>query len=80
MQVLVKKWRNSAAVRIPAAVMRAAKLALKQPVDVRAEAGRVVIEPIRKAHFDIERLIAGISRDNCHRPADFGKPVAREVW
>jgi antitoxin MazE len=80
MEVRVKKWGNSAAVRIPAAIMEMANLVLEQPVDVRAEAGRVVIEPIRKADFDIDRLIAGIKRENCHRPADFGKPVGREVW
>lgn len=46
MKVIVKKWGNSASVRIPAAVMEAAHLRLDQPVDVREEAGRVVIEPV----------------------------------
>ena len=48
MQVLVKKWGNSASVRIPAAVMEAAKLSVGQPVDIREEAGRVIIEPVRE--------------------------------
>jgi antitoxin MazE len=55
MEVIVKKWGNSAAVRIPAAVMETARLALEQPVDVRAENGRVVIEPINKKEYDIQR-------------------------
>ena len=80
MEVIVKKWGNSAAVRIPAAVMATAKFALEQPVEVRAEDGRVVIEPIRKMEYDIKKLIAGISRKNRHRPVDFGKPAGREVW
>ena len=46
MRVLVKKWGNSASVRIPAAVMEAAALSIDQPVDIREEDGRVVIEPI----------------------------------
>lgn len=80
MEVIVKKWGNSAAVRIPAAVMATAKFALEQPVDVRAEDGRVVIEPIRKKEYDIEKLVKSISRENCHSPVDFGKPVGHEVW
>jgi len=79
-EVIVKKWGNSAAVRIPAAVMETAKLALEQPVDVRAENGRVVIEPINKKEYDIQRLIKGISRENCHAPVEFGGPVGHEVW
>ena len=80
MEVIVKKWGNSAAVRIPAAVMETAKFSLEQPVDVRAEDGRVVIEPIHKKEYDIKTLIKGISGENCHAPMDFGKPVGREVW
>jgi antitoxin MazE len=41
----VKKWGNSAAVCIPAAVMGAIPIELDEPVEVREEAGRIVIEP-----------------------------------
>jgi antitoxin MazE len=78
MQVLVKKWGNSASVRIPASIMAAAKLSLDQPVDVREEAGCVVIEPIRTREFDLADLIAGITDDNMHEEIDFGPPVGRE--
>lgn len=58
MKVVVKKWGNSAAVRIPASVMAAAALSLDQAVDVREEAGRIVIEPIREEEtFDIDDLV-----------------------
>ena len=80
MEVIVKKWGNSAAVRIPAAVMETAKFSLEQPVDVRAEDGRVVIEPIKTKEYDIEKLVKSISKGNCHAPMDFGKPVGHEVW
>ena len=46
MQVQVKKWGNSASVRIPASVLAAASLRIDQAVDVREEGGRVIIEPI----------------------------------
>ncbi len=80
MKVIVKKWGNSAAVRIPAAIMETAKFSLEQPVDVRAEDGRVVIEPVKRNEYDIEKLIKSINKENCHSLVDFGKPVGREVW
>lgn len=40
MEVLVKKWGNSAAVRIPASVMAAAQLKLDQAVDTGPAVGR----------------------------------------
>jgi len=56
MRVMVKKWGNSASVRIPASLMEAARLRLDQLVDVREEEGRIVIEPIREATFDLAAL------------------------
>jgi antitoxin MazE len=44
MRGVVKKWGNSAAVRIPASVLEAADVRLDQAVDVREEGGRIVIE------------------------------------
>jgi antitoxin MazE len=80
MRVLVKKWGNSASVRIPAAVMQAARLQLDQAVDVREEQGRIVIEPVRVEDFDLETLVAGITPENLPEPVEFGRPVGNEVW
>ena len=80
MKSVVKKWGNSAAVRIPASVMEAIPLQLDEPVDVREEAGRIVIEPVRHKAYDVNRLIKGITRQNLHEAVDFGAPVGKEVW
>jgi len=80
MKVVVKKWGNSASVRIPASVMAAAYLSLDQAVDVREEDGRIIIEPIREEVLDIGELVAGITDDNRHEAVDSGTPVGREIW
>lgn len=80
MQGFVKKWGNSAAVRIPAAVLEAAHVRLDQPVDVREEGGRIIIEPLAPARYDLAALVAGITDDNRHDPVDAGAPVGRESW
>ncbi len=80
MEVLVKKWGNSAAVRIPAAIVAAAHLTLDQLVDVREEQGRIVIEPRRGRVFALADLVGRISRDNLHDSIDTGAAVGREIW
>lgn len=81
MKSTVKKWGNSAAVRIPASVMQAVPLDLDDPVDVREEAGRIVIIPIRPKTYDLDALVKGITAKNLHQPVDFGdEPVGQENW
>jgi antitoxin MazE len=80
MRAVVKKWGNSASVRIPASVMQAMRLKLDDAVDVREESGRIVIEPARHKEYDLAELVKGITRDNLHKEIDFGTAVGKEVW
>jgi antitoxin MazE len=80
MEVLVKKWGNSAAIRIPAPVLADAKIKLDDPVEVREERGRIVIEPLHSKVFAIRELIKGIRPDNLHEAMETGVPQGREVW
>jgi antitoxin MazE len=80
MTVLIKKWGNSAAVRIPSGVLAEAGLEIDQPVQIRQDRGRIIIEPVRRTQFDLADLLAGIRADNLHEPIDTASPVGREVW
>lgn len=80
MRATVRKWGNSAAVRMPAAVMEEAKLEIDQPVEVRVEDGRVVIERVEAPEFTLDALLAGVTRDNLHEEEGFGPPVGREAF
>lgn len=75
---LVKKWGNSPAIRLPAAVMEAAHLSLEQAVEVRAENGRIIIEPAAPV-YRLDDLLAGITPRNLHGEQDFGLPQGREL-
>jgi antitoxin MazE len=79
MRVVIRKWGNSASVRIPSAVMRAARLGLDAAVDIREEYGRIVIDPIRETAVDLNELLDGITAENVHGEADFGNPVGNEA-
>ncbi len=80
MKATVKKWGNSAAVRIPASVMQAIHLHLDEVVDVREEGGRIVIEPVRQKTYNLNGLLKGITPKNLHNEVDFGHPAGKETW
>ena len=75
----VRKWGNSAAVRIPAAAMQAARLSLDQPVDIRAEGGAIVIEPVRPVAGRLDALLASITEENLQGEIGFGGAVGSEA-
>lgn len=80
MRVMVKKWGNSASVRIPASIMQAAHLEIDQEVDIREEDGVLIVAPVRRVLYDLDALIAGITDDNKHELISFGDPAGKEIW
>lgn len=80
MRVQVKKWGNSASVRIPASVMAAAALKIDQPVDVHEEDGRVVIEPVMAPTYELDALLDRMTPDTFPEEIDFGPGVGNEAW
>ena len=80
MKMTVKKWGNSAAVRIPASVMAAASLGVDQDVDIREESGRILIEPIRTGPYDLNALLDRMRPETFPEDVDFRPPLGREIW
>jgi antitoxin MazE len=76
----VKQWGNSAAVRTPASVMHAARLGLGDVVQVREEAGRIIIESVRQETCDLRKLLDRITSKNRHERVDFGRVAGKGVW
>ncbi len=52
---------------------------LDQPVDIRADRGRIIVEPIRSQEYDLAQLVAAITDDNRHDEIDFGAPAGKEI-
>jgi antitoxin MazE len=78
--IQVKKWGNSASVRIPASVMAAAALRINQAVDVREEGGRIIIEPITAPSYDLNQLLQAMVPTTFPETVDFGPEVGSEAW
>lgn len=55
MRTEIKKWGNSAVVRLPAPLLAELDLTVGSPIELRQENGHLVVEPIapfRKGWFD----------------------------
>jgi len=84
MRLQVKKWGNSASVRIPASIMASARLEIDQTVEVREDNGRIVIEPVRAPVYTLEELLAEMDYSEPLSAEDRewldAPPVGKEVW
>lgn len=76
----VRKWGNSAAIRLPTNIFEATHLQINQTVDVREEDGRIIIQPLRPAALSLDALTAAITDDNRHGEVNFGPKLGGEVW
>lgn len=64
MKVEVQKWGNSAAIRLPATVLRQMRVQLGQTVEMSYVDGKLILEPQKTYHLDV--LLAQITPENSH--------------
>ena len=78
MRSQVAKWGNSLAVRIPSALAREVSLQEGRQVNLRVEAGNVVIVPVEDPSYDLAELLAAITDENRPEEISTGKAVGNE--
>ena len=80
MKTKVQKWGNSLALRIPRPLAAGANVAAGTTVDIELRDGRLIVEPARTPHYDLDDLLAGIDATNLHAETTTGTRVGRELW
>ena len=76
----VKKWGNSLAVRIPAAVAQDLGLSENSSVQIISDGSVATIRPKKHKKVSLDKLVAAITPDNLHEEVDWGHPVGKEIW
>ncbi len=76
----VKKWGNSLAVRIPAAVVQDLGLSENSSIQIVSDGVVAKIQPKKRKKLSLDELVAGITSENLHKEVDWGPPVGKEVW
>ena len=80
MNMTVRKWGNSLAVRIPKSFAEEAGLTSGSNVDLALVEGKLIISPVEVPRFTLEDLLAGVTDANLHPEQDFGSIEGREAW
>ncbi len=82
MTTTVQKWGNSQGLRIPKHLMREARLAVGDEVDVVLQDGALLVRPRKqvRGRYDLRALVARIPKGYRPMEVDWGKPQGREVW
>jgi len=58
MRTEIKKWGNSAALRLPAATLAKAGLEVNSPVEIEAAEGKLVVSAVDVPQYSLEELLA----------------------
>jgi len=73
MQTVIKRWGNSAAVRLPSKILAAASLEINSPITVIVKGKKIVIQPVveqtdkrLKLPFSESMLLAGLTPETVH--------------
>lgn len=80
MRARLRKWGNSLAIRIPQPFAKETNLEENSPVEISLRNGTVVIAPVEQPAFELEDLIAGITKGNRHDEVVTGDPSGNEAW
>jgi antitoxin MazE len=80
MQLSVRKWGNSLAIRIPKTIAMETDIGEGSLVEIRLKKGSFIVTPIRKTEYSLDELLAGVTDENIHGEIDMGAPVGKEQW
>jgi antitoxin MazE len=76
----IRKWGNSLAVRFPQSLLAQLNLQANGEVEISLDGGRLIISPVKKPKYKLDKLLAQITPQNLHNEIDAGKPTGKEVW
>ncbi len=81
--MVISKWGNSLAVRIPKQIAIEAGIEEGSEVELKASKHAIVITRRArggKRRYSLDELIDGITAENLHSTIEWGKPLGKEVW
>jgi len=85
MEMVIKKWGNSLAARIPAAIAKTLKIDVDQRVNMEIKGGKLIITPVTNIKYDLDDLLKhcpkkAIRLDDEDRKWLDAAPVGKEEW
>lgn len=76
----LQKWGNSAGVRLPKKVIKAAKLKIDQQLVVSLKGQSIILTPIQPDDdFTLKKMLEGVTPENAHGEIDWGPDAGAEI-
>lgn len=72
MRGVIRKWGNSAAIRLPSSMLKTLRVGVDDLMEMRVERNSLVLEPVRNQEYTLNQLVGGIKTANTHEEIDFG--------
>jgi len=79
MNVTVKKWGNSQAIRLPKAITDSLNIKENENVEIKIRNDEIIIKKVRR-HKSFEERMAGYEGNYNFIEMDTGKPMGKEVF
>lgn len=76
----IQRWGNSLALRIPKAFALDAQLENDSMVEISVVDGQIIVKPVSAPSWSLEKLLAGINKNNIHQEVETGLAMGNEVW
>lgn len=85
MELVIKKWGNSLAARIPAAIAKSLNIGVNQKVNMEIKGGKLIITPVTNIEYDLDDLLRNCPKEAIQlndedREWLNAKPVGNEIW
>ncbi len=85
MEMVIKKWGNSLAARIPSAIAKILKIDVNQRITMETKDGKLIITPVTNIKYDLDDLLKhcppkAIRLDDEDRDWLNAEPAGKEEW
>ena len=78
MQVVLKKWGNSLAFRVPKDILKSLSIDENSTLELSVQNGKLIAKPTE--NLKLEDLVSQINKNNLHAEVNSGEAVGNEEW
>lgn len=79
MEIKVKKWGNSLAVRIPKSYAKEINIDDGSIINIFRDKDKIILQPKEKKE-KLNKLLTQINKNNIHEEVETGIGVGNEIW
>ncbi|HLU78966.1 MAG TPA: AbrB/MazE/SpoVT family DNA-binding domain-containing protein [Burkholderiaceae bacterium] len=72
MRGVIRKWGNSAAIRLPSSMLKSLRVGIDDLMEMRVERNCLILQPVRSQEYTLTQLVGAIKPANTHAEIDFG--------